>query len=180
MLTIDDVRSIPLFSTLAASELERLAETSADLLSAGEFAVHEGDDRALYAVLAGKLEVTGSSTASSERWAGAFGHHSAKCRSSRHGVRRRISGGRPSRVFRVIPSRLRDCAARAVKHVASAVGEGSMAIAVHRYLQRDAVVRCWGYVRTISQLRRAFIGENLPGTISCAIPRHRHAAVREL
>src|SRR6476620_9209325 len=58
MLTIDDVRSVPLFATLAAAELERLAETSADLhLAAGEFAVHEGGDRALYAVLAGKIEV---------------------------------------------------------------------------------------------------------------------------
>src|SRR4029450_7923956 len=58
MLTIDDVRSIPLFSTLAVAELERLAETSADLhLGAGEFAVHEGGDRALYAVLTGKIEV---------------------------------------------------------------------------------------------------------------------------
>jgi len=58
MLTIDDIRSIPLFSTLDPAELERLAETSADLhLGAGEFAVHEGGDRALYAVLAGKIEV---------------------------------------------------------------------------------------------------------------------------
>ncbi len=58
MLTIDDVRAIPLFSTLAAPELERLAQTSADLhLGAGEFAVHEGGDRALFAVLAGKIEV---------------------------------------------------------------------------------------------------------------------------
>jgi thioredoxin reductase (NADPH) len=58
MLTIDDVRSIPLFSTLAVAELERLAETSADLhLGTGEFAVHEGGDRALYAVLTGKIEV---------------------------------------------------------------------------------------------------------------------------
>jgi thioredoxin reductase (NADPH) len=58
MLTIDDIRSIPLFSTLADSELERLAHTSADVhLSAGEFAVPEGGDRALYAVLAGKIEV---------------------------------------------------------------------------------------------------------------------------
>src|SRR5260221_13646159 len=58
MLTIDDVRSIPLFAALAVTELERLAETSADLhLGAGEFAVHEGGDRALYAVLAGKIEV---------------------------------------------------------------------------------------------------------------------------
>jgi thioredoxin reductase (NADPH) len=59
MLSIDDVRSIPLFSTLAAPELERLAQTSADLhLAAGEFAAHEGgQERALYAVLSGKLEV---------------------------------------------------------------------------------------------------------------------------
>src|SRR5207245_9769187 len=58
MLTIDDIRAIPLFSTLPATELERLAQTSADLhLGAGEFAVHEGGERALYAVIAGKIEV---------------------------------------------------------------------------------------------------------------------------
>src|SRR3954452_6879194 len=58
MLTIDDVRAVPLFSTLAVSELERLTQTSADLhLSAGEFAVHEGGERALFAVLSGKIEV---------------------------------------------------------------------------------------------------------------------------
>ncbi|HYJ20222.1 MAG TPA: FAD-dependent oxidoreductase [Burkholderiales bacterium] len=58
MLTIDDVRAIPMFSTLAVAELERLATTSADLhLAAGEFAVHEGGERALYAVLSGRIEV---------------------------------------------------------------------------------------------------------------------------
>src|SRR6476660_2092323 len=58
MLTIDDVRAVPLFSTLEVPELERLAQTSADVhLSAGEFAVHEGGERALYAVLSGKIEV---------------------------------------------------------------------------------------------------------------------------
>jgi thioredoxin reductase (NADPH) len=58
MLTIDDVRTIPLFSTLPVTELERLAQTSADLhLGAGEFAVPEGGERALFAVLAGKIEV---------------------------------------------------------------------------------------------------------------------------
>ena len=58
MLTIDDVRAIPLFSTLGVAELERLAQTSADVhLAAGEFAVHEGGDRALFAVLSGKIEV---------------------------------------------------------------------------------------------------------------------------
>ena len=58
MLTIDDVRSIPLFSTLADAELELLAATSADShLGAGEFVVPEGGERALYAVLTGKIEV---------------------------------------------------------------------------------------------------------------------------
>ena len=58
MLTVDDIRSIPLFSMLAESELARLARTSADLhLAAGEFAVPEGGDRALFAVLTGKIEV---------------------------------------------------------------------------------------------------------------------------
>jgi len=59
MLTIDDVRAVPLFSTLAAPQLERLAQTSADLhLGAGEYAAHAGgEERALFAVLAGKMEV---------------------------------------------------------------------------------------------------------------------------
>jgi thioredoxin reductase (NADPH) len=58
MLTIDDVTGVPLFSALPATELERLARTSADVhLSAGEFAVHEGGERALFAVLTGKIEV---------------------------------------------------------------------------------------------------------------------------
>jgi thioredoxin reductase (NADPH) len=58
MLTIEEVRAIPIFSTLAESELQRLVQTSADLhVAAGEFAVPEGGERALYAVLSGKLEV---------------------------------------------------------------------------------------------------------------------------
>jgi thioredoxin reductase (NADPH) len=58
MLTVDDIRKIPLFSSVSEADLERLARTSADLhLTAGEFAVPEGGERALYAVLAGKIEV---------------------------------------------------------------------------------------------------------------------------
>ena len=58
MLTADDVRAIPLFSALAEGDLERLARTSEDLrLGAGEFAVPEGGERALFAVLSGKIEV---------------------------------------------------------------------------------------------------------------------------
>ncbi len=59
MLTVDEVRAFPLFSTLGTAELALLAQTSADIrLGAGEYAVHEGaGDRALFAVLSGKMEV---------------------------------------------------------------------------------------------------------------------------
>jgi len=61
MLTIDDVKAIPLFSHLATPDLERLAHTSADVhLDPGEFAVPEGGERALFAVISGKLEVVKS------------------------------------------------------------------------------------------------------------------------
>jgi thioredoxin reductase (NADPH) len=59
MLTIEEVAAFPLFSALARPELELLATTSADIhLRAGEYAMHEGGtDRALFAVLSGKMEV---------------------------------------------------------------------------------------------------------------------------
>ena len=58
MLTLEEVRAIPLFSSLPTGELERLVRTSADMaLQPGEFAVHEGGERALFAVLSGKIEV---------------------------------------------------------------------------------------------------------------------------
>ena len=58
MLTIEDVSAVPLFSALPAADRERLARTSADLhLAPGEFAVHEGGEPALFAVLSGKIEV---------------------------------------------------------------------------------------------------------------------------
>lgn len=59
MLTIDEVRAVPLFSALAVAELELIRKTAADIhLGPGEFAVYEGDtDRVLFAVLSGKMEV---------------------------------------------------------------------------------------------------------------------------
>ena len=54
-----ELAAIPLFSAVAPEDLERLARTAADLhLGAGEYAVHEGDVRALLVVLSGKLVVT--------------------------------------------------------------------------------------------------------------------------
>jgi len=61
MLTVDDIRAVPLFATLTDTDLERLAQTSADMhLAAREFAVHEGGERALFAVLGGKMAVVKS------------------------------------------------------------------------------------------------------------------------
>jgi thioredoxin reductase (NADPH) len=58
MLTADEIRAVPLFSSLAPAELERLAQTAADMhLAPGEWAVPEGGERALFAVLAGRIEV---------------------------------------------------------------------------------------------------------------------------
>jgi thioredoxin reductase (NADPH) len=59
LLTVEELSAIPLLSSLDAAELERVAEHAADIhLAAGEYAVHEGDERALYFVLEGRIEVT--------------------------------------------------------------------------------------------------------------------------
>src|SRR5262249_2427005 len=59
MLTVDELASVSLLSTVPASELESLARRAADIrLAAGEYSVHEGEERALFIVLAGKIEVT--------------------------------------------------------------------------------------------------------------------------
>lgn len=58
MLTPEEVSAIPLFSSLPAAETEKLAATAADIqLAAGEFAVHEGEEGALFAVVSGRIEV---------------------------------------------------------------------------------------------------------------------------
>src|SRR5215510_9773029 len=58
MFTLDEVQAVPLFASIPAPDLERLAQSAADIqLAAGEFAVHEGDERAFYAVISGKFEV---------------------------------------------------------------------------------------------------------------------------
>ena len=58
MLTPAEVRAVPLFASLSDADVDRLVRTSADIqLRAGEYAVHEGGERALYAVLSGKFEV---------------------------------------------------------------------------------------------------------------------------
>jgi thioredoxin reductase (NADPH) len=59
MLTADELARVPLFAELPMDQIERLARSCPDIqLTAGEYAMHEGDDRALYIVLSGMLEVT--------------------------------------------------------------------------------------------------------------------------
>ena len=52
MVTADEIAQVPLFETLSQPDRERLARSSADIrLAVGEYAVNEGDERALFVVL---------------------------------------------------------------------------------------------------------------------------------
>jgi thioredoxin reductase (NADPH) len=57
MVTAEELASIPLFAELSQEQRERISDVAADIrLDAGEYAVHAGDSRALFAVLDGRLE----------------------------------------------------------------------------------------------------------------------------
>jgi thioredoxin reductase (NADPH) len=57
VVTIEEIGSVELFAALGPAEREQLSRVAADIrLAAGEYAVHEGDDRALFAVLEGRIE----------------------------------------------------------------------------------------------------------------------------
>src|SRR5215204_3345739 len=57
MVTADEIGSIAVFAGLSEADRERLARAAADItLAPGEYAAHEGADRALFAVLDGKIE----------------------------------------------------------------------------------------------------------------------------
>ena len=59
MITVDELATIPLFSTLAPNELEYLAGAVEDIrLIPGEYVAHEGDGRFLAVVVEGKTELT--------------------------------------------------------------------------------------------------------------------------
>ena len=57
MVTADEISSITVFSALESGERERLSRAAADIsLTPGEYAAHEGGERALFAVLEGRIE----------------------------------------------------------------------------------------------------------------------------
>jgi len=57
VVTAEEIRGVTIFAGLDESDCERLAQASADIaLAAGEYAAEQGSDRALFAVLAGRVE----------------------------------------------------------------------------------------------------------------------------
>jgi thioredoxin reductase (NADPH) len=79
MVTADEIAAVSIFAVLTPVECERLARIVADIrVGPGEYVVHAGDERALFAVLEGHVETS-----------------SARCR-SRSGRRSRSGSGRRS------------------------------------------------------------------------------------
>src|SRR5436190_12356870 len=57
MVTAGEIGSVPIFADLSPADRDRLARVAADIsLMPGEYAAHEGDERALFAVLEGRIE----------------------------------------------------------------------------------------------------------------------------
>ena len=57
MVTPDEIARVAIFSSLDEATREHLSRAAADItLAPGEYAAHEGDGRALYAVLEGRIE----------------------------------------------------------------------------------------------------------------------------
>src|SRR3954470_12507615 len=57
MVTTEEVGRVAVFAELDPAAHERLARVAADIsLAPGEYAAHEGDDRALFVLLEGRIE----------------------------------------------------------------------------------------------------------------------------
>ena len=60
MVTPEEIAGVSIFAGLTAIDCERLSRAAADIrLATGEYVVHQGDERALFAVLEGRLETVG-------------------------------------------------------------------------------------------------------------------------
>ena len=130
MVTREEIGQFELFAGLDPDDCERLCRVAADIsLGPGEFAVHEGDERALFGVLAGRIEavmlVDGIERVVGERRPGdIFGEVSITL-GSRHPAGFRASEA--SRVFRIEPNDY-----HAVAAVAPEVGARVGALASNR------------------------------------------------
>ena len=58
MVTAEEIAGIAIFATLDAAEHERLCRVAADIsLQPGEYAAHQGAERALFGLIEGRIEV---------------------------------------------------------------------------------------------------------------------------
>jgi thioredoxin reductase (NADPH) len=61
VVTTEDIAGVAAFASLGSAERERLSRAAADItLAQGEYAANMGDDRALFAVLEGRIEAVNS------------------------------------------------------------------------------------------------------------------------
>ncbi len=61
MVSAEEIGAVAVFADLSSGERERLSRAAADLsLEPGEYAAHEGDERAIFAVLEGHIEAVKS------------------------------------------------------------------------------------------------------------------------
>jgi thioredoxin reductase (NADPH) len=59
MIALEDLPAIAAFASVPPEGMSRLAQAAGDVrLGAGDYAVHEGDERSLFVVLVGRVEVT--------------------------------------------------------------------------------------------------------------------------
>ncbi|HKX41225.1 MAG TPA: FAD-dependent oxidoreductase [Burkholderiaceae bacterium] len=59
MIVVQELAAVPVLGSVPHDDLERLARAAGDVrLATGDYAVHEGDERALFVVLSGRIEVT--------------------------------------------------------------------------------------------------------------------------
>lgn len=57
MVTLEEIGRFEVFADLDPADCERLCRVAADIsLGPGEYAVHDGDERALFGVLEGRIE----------------------------------------------------------------------------------------------------------------------------
>jgi thioredoxin reductase (NADPH) len=59
MIAVEELAAAPVLASVPHEDLARVARAAGDVrLAPGEYAVHEGDERALFIVLSGRIEVT--------------------------------------------------------------------------------------------------------------------------
>jgi len=59
MIAAEELAAAPVFASVPRDDLARVARAAGDVrLVPGEYAIHEGDERALFVVLVGRIEVT--------------------------------------------------------------------------------------------------------------------------